>query len=138
EEIDRLVDEAIQYHFASVCVAPVWAKYVATQLEGSGVRTCAVCAFPHGTSKSTVKAIEATASVKEGVDEIDVVAHLPYLLAGDLTAVKQELTEIARAARAARSDIIIKVIVESALLMQQGERGPELIRLAAQAVRESG
>jgi deoxyribose-phosphate aldolase len=47
--------------------------------------------------------------------------------------------ELVRAARAARRDIVIKVIVESALLMKDGlERGEERLSAACRAVRESG
>jgi hypothetical protein len=45
-----------------------------------------VVGFPHGTSKATVKAIEATSTIKEGAAEVDVVAFLPNLLNLDLGA----------------------------------------------------
>ncbi len=138
-DVDRVVAEALEWHMASVCVAPRWVPRVAAALHGSAVKTCAVVGFPHGTSKATVKAIEATSTIKEGAEEIDVVAFLPNLLALDLAAAKAELIEIVRAARATRSDVIIKVIVESAALMQLGgERGSAMIALACRAVRESG
>lgn len=95
--------------------------------------------IPHGTHKSTLKAIEATAAVKDGADEIDVVAHLPYLLAGDVEAARYELSEIVRGARAVRREVIVKVIVESALLMQADpNRAETLIAAACRAIRESG
>ena len=138
-EVHKVVAEAMEHGFASVCVAPVWLARVATMLRGSGVRCSAVVAFPHGTSKATIKAIEATSAVKDGADEIDVVAHLPYLLSHDFSSLRAELLEIARAARAARRDIVIKVIVESALLMQMGtDRGEKAIEIGCRAVRESG
>lgn len=138
-EIDVIVDEARRYRFASVCVSPRYVKRVAEQLRGSGVKTCTVAGFPAGTSKPTVKAIEAVSAVKDGADEIDVVAFLPNLLALDLDAARSELMEIVRGARAARSDVTIKVIVESAVLMKlNADRAEETIALACRAVRESG
>jgi deoxyribose-phosphate aldolase len=138
-EVDQVVAEAIEYRFASVCVAPVWVKHVARQLSGSGVRACSVTSFPHGTSKSTVKAIEASSSVKDGAQEIDVVAHLPHLARHDCEAAKAELTEVVRACRAVRSDVVVKVIVESAYLLSLGtEAGEKAIATACRAVRESG
>src|SRR5687767_15462568 len=83
-EVQQIVDEAIQHKFASVCAAPVWVPFVAAKLKGTGVLTCTVTSFPHGTSKPTIKAIEATSSVKDGAEEVDVVAHLPHLLAFNL------------------------------------------------------
>ncbi len=138
-EVHRVVAEAMQYGFASVCVAPIWIARVATMLRGSGVRTCAVVSFPHGASKPTVKAIEATSSIKDGADEIDVVAHLPYLAKADADSARAELIEIVRAARSTRRDVIVKVIVESAYLMSLGaEQGETALVAACRAVRESG
>lgn len=139
DDIDRIIAEAIAHRFAAVCVAPVFVRRVSRGLAGSGVRTCSVIGFPHGTSKPTVKAIEATAAVKDGADEIDVVAHLPNLVAGDVDAAKAELSEIVRGARAVRREVVIKVIVESALLMSENPgREEAVIAAACRAVRESG
>jgi deoxyribose-phosphate aldolase len=138
-EVHRVVAEAIQHQFASVCVAPVWLAKVAAMLRGSGVLACTVIAFPHGAAKPTIKAIEATSSIKDGADEIDVVAHLPHLAAADHDAARAELLEIVRAARSTRRDVVVKVIVESAYLMSLGaERGEAAIAAACRAVRESG
>jgi len=138
-EVDNIVAEAIEYRFVSVCVAPIWVSRVARQLSGSGVLTCTVTSFPHGTSKPTVKAIEASSSVKDGAQEIDVVAHLPHLARPDFEAAKAELTEVVRACRAVRPEVVVKVIVESAYLLSLGpEMGEKAIALACRAVRESG
>jgi deoxyribose-phosphate aldolase len=141
-EVHRVVTEAMQLGCATVCVAPVWVGRVATMLRGQPVATgvCSVVGFPHGSSKPTVKAIEATSVIKDGADEIDVVAFLPNLLAGDVEATKGELREIVRAARATRADVVIKVIVESTLLFKAlgPDRGAAALAAACRAVRESG
>ena len=138
-EVDKIIAEALEYRFASVCVAPIWVSHVARQLSGSGIRTCAVASFPHGTSKPTVKAIEGSSSVKDGAQEIDVVAHLPHLARHDFDAAKAEFTEVVRACRSVRSDVVVKVIVESAYLLSLGaEAGEKAIAIACRAVRESG
>jgi len=155
DDVARVVAEAIEYRFASVCVAPTFVKQVSAALSGSGVKTCAVIGFPNGTHKPTIKAIEATSTIKDGADEIDVVAHLPLLLALDFEAVRDELMEVVRAARATRADVVIKVIIESAALVlinkergkergkdraedRANDRAEETIALACRAVRESG
>src|SRR3954451_19787065 len=108
-------------------------------MRGSGVRVCTVAAFPHGTSKAVHKGMEAIGLIKDGADEIDVVAHLPHLINVDVDAARDELREIARAARAARRDVVIKVIIESAVLMGLGpDRGEAAIAAACRAARESG
>lgn len=141
-EVHRVATEAMQLGCASVCIAPAWVGRVATMVrgQGGGTAVCAVVGFPHGTNKSTVKAIEATSTIKDGADEIDVVAHLPYLLSGDFEATKAELLEINRAARSTRRDVVIKVIVESALLYKVlgNSQAEAALAAACRAVRESG
>jgi deoxyribose-phosphate aldolase len=138
-DIDRVIDEAIRYRFASVCTGPVWIRHVASRLMGTGIKACSVVGFPHGNQKPVVKAIEATSAIKDGADEIDIVANLAHLLRDDLDAARDELLEIVRAARAARRDVVIKVIVESALLMQNRDTDAQArtIQIACQAVQES-
>lgn len=138
-EVHKVVTEALQYGFASVCIAPAWVAKVSAMLKGSPVACCTVIGFPHGTSKPTLKAIEATAAVKDGATEIDVVAFLPFLINHDVDAARSELMEVVRGARAVRADVVIKVIVESAQLLKAGgEKGERAIAVACQAVRESG
>ncbi len=138
-EVDRIIAEAIAIHAASVCVSPAWVERVAEKLRGTGVLTCTVAGFPHGTSRPAVKAYESALAIREGAEEVDVVAHLPHLANGDLEAATAELTEFAKASRAVRQDVVLKVIVESAYLMTLGpDRGEAAIALACRAVRESG
>ncbi len=138
-DVDKIVDEAIGYRFASVCISPPFVGHVSKRLARSGVKTCTVIGFPNGTHKPTIKAIEATSTIKDGADEVDIVAYLPNLLRLDLDAARDELLEIVRAARATRSDVVIKVIVESAALVAiNGERAEETLALACRAVQESG
>jgi len=74
------------------------------------------------------------------VDELDFVAHLPHLLKKDLHAAKTEFLEIVKAARSANPRIIIKAIIESALLMRDVDaaEAEARIAIACQAARESG
>jgi deoxyribose-phosphate aldolase len=134
----RAATNAMQQGLAAVVVAPVFVKRVATMLAGA-VRCGAVIAFPHGTSKSTLKAIESTSSIKDGADQIDVVPHLPNLLRRDVDAAKVELLEIVRATRSTRRDVVIGVIIETALLIDADASESEArVADACRAVRESG
>ncbi|MDB5296170.1 MAG: deoC [Phycisphaerales bacterium] len=138
-DVDKVIAEAVEHRFCSVCIAPAYVAHARQKLAGTGVLVCTVCGFPHGTSKPVLKAIEATGLVKDGADEVDVVAHLPFLAAGNVDAARAELTELVRAVRAARRDVVVKVIVESGYLLSLGaDRGEQAIAVACQAVRESG
>lgn len=137
-EVHKIVADAMQAGCGSVCVAPVWVNRVARMVEGSGVRVCSAVGFPHGTHKATVKAIEATSTIKDGAEAIDVVAHLPHVIGLDLDAARGELMEIVRAARSTRRNVAIHVIVEAALLAQLGDRAERAFEFACRAARESG
>jgi len=137
-EVHKVVADAMNAGCAAVCVSPVWVNRVARMVQGSGVRVCSAVGFPHGTSKATLKAIEATSTIKDGAAAIDVVAHLPLILGLDLDAARGELMEIVRAARSTRRDVQINVIVETALFARLGERSERLVELACRAARESG
>ncbi|HEV2294935.1 MAG TPA: hypothetical protein VGR35_13865 [Tepidisphaeraceae bacterium] len=137
-EVHKIVTDAMRSGCASVCVAPVWVNRVARMVEGSGVRVCSAVGFPHGTHKGTLKAIEATSTIKDAAAAIDVVAHLPLIIGLDSDAARGELIEIVRAARSTRRDIAIHVVVESALLAQLGDRAERAFEVACRAARESG
>ncbi len=141
--VHRVVAEAIEHRFAAVCVNPVFGADVARMLHAEtqgAVKTCVVIGFPLGANKAMIKAIEATSAAKDGVDELDFVAHLPYLLKADAAAAKAEFLEIVKAARSTNPRIVIKAIIESALLMRDVDEAQAEARIAAacQAARESG
>src|SRR5688500_12696908 len=69
-EIDRLCDEAVRHHFASVCVHGTWVRRCAALLAGSGVEVAAVVGFPLGASATEVKAFEARRALADGAGEI--------------------------------------------------------------------
>src|SRR4051812_41290362 len=71
---------------SAVTLAPVLvarASQILARLGAPGVSLCTPISFPHGLSKSTVKAIEATSSLKDGATELLVAPHFPLLLSGD-------------------------------------------------------
>lgn len=137
-DVDKIIDEARAHGFASVCVQPAFVKHVHAALAGTKVKTCSVVGFPHGANKPILKAIEATAAVKDGADEIDMVIHLPLLIGQDFAAAKAEVAEVVRGARAVRSDVVVKVIVESAALAAATVDFDSMIRRTCKAVREGG
>jgi deoxyribose-phosphate aldolase len=139
-EVEKICDEAKEHKFASVCIAAAWVPHVMNSLRGTGVLTCTVAGFPHGTSKTSTKSLESISAIKDGAEEVDVVAHLPHLLTLNFDAARGELVEFVRASRAARRDVVLKVIVESAALLSilGDDKGEQAIEIACRAVRESG
>ena len=45
KDIDKILAEAKQYHFASVCISPIWVSYAHKELAGSGVNVVTVIGF---------------------------------------------------------------------------------------------
>ena len=130
---------AMHNGLAALVAAPAWTGRLATMLHGSGVGLVSVVGFPFGGSKSTVKAIEATSTIKDGAAEVEIVAHLPYLLGFDLDGARAELMEIVRAAKATRRDVGIRAIVELAAFMHLPfDQRTRAFEFACRAVRESG
>lgn len=140
-QVHKVATDVGQGGYAGVVVSPVYVARVATMLRGGGFTrgptVTAAVAFPHGTNKPTLKAIEATSCLKDGADALLIVAHLPHLIRGDFDAARAELLEIVRAAKATRRDVAIHVVIESALLLREAG-GEQLIGSACRAVRESG
>src|SRR5574344_421647 len=76
KSVVNLCGEAKRYHFASVCINPIYVKLSAEELAGSGVKVCTVIGFPLGAVPSGDKAEEATRAVASGADEVDMVIDI--------------------------------------------------------------
>lgn len=125
----RFCNEAMQYHFASVCVNPCNVAFVAQQLKGSGVKTAAVVGFPLGANKSVIKAAEAREAIADGAAEIDMVINIGALKDGRTDEVREDILAVVKASH---PKAIVKVIIEESALT------PDEIRTAARLVMEAG
>ena len=112
DDIIKLCDEAIKYHFASVCVYPYYVKAVSEYLKDTTVNVCTVVGFPNGLNTSNTKVYEAIEAVENGADEIDMVININALKDKNYDFVKQEIEEI----RDSINGKVLKVIIEECLL----------------------
>ncbi|HTY90244.1 MAG TPA: deoxyribose-phosphate aldolase [Methanocella sp.] len=128
KDVLLLCDEAVEYGFASACVASCWAGLAKKRLGDTGVNTCCVVGFPFGSGASYAKSSEAWAAVDAGADEIDVVMNFGYLKTGLIEEVKRELSSVVAVAQGAT----VKVIVETCYLTDEEKV------LAARLVKGSG
>src|SRR5690625_6904152 len=55
QDIDQLIQEALHYEFASVCVHPYWVSHCYEQLKTSTIRVCTVIGFPLGANCTETK-----------------------------------------------------------------------------------
>jgi len=108
EDVAALVDEGVALGVYSVCVSPSMLP-----VDAKGLHVAAVCGFPSGAHKSSVKAEEAAQAVADGAEEIDMVINLGLAKAGDWSGVQ---ADIAAVRAAAPRPVVLKVIIESAAL----------------------
>ena len=114
EQIKQVCREALQYHFASVCVNPSYVELVARELSGSDVKTCSVVGFPLGATLPEVKAFEAEKAIELGAQEIDMVMNIGALKSGDEELVGRDIEAVVEVAHGRNA--LVKVIIEAALL----------------------
>jgi len=115
-DVTALVAEAAELGVYAVCVSPSMVP-VAIEAGAGRMRVAAVAGFPSGKHVSEVKSQEAAAAVASGATEIDMVIDVGAALAGDLDAVRSDV----EAVRAAVAGTVLKVIVESAVLLDRAD-----------------
>ncbi|MFL0253045.1 deoxyribose-phosphate aldolase [Clostridium neuense] len=127
EQINKIIEEAIKYEFASVCVNPTWVKFAADKLKNSEVAVCTVIGFPLGAGTTNTKVFEAKDAIENGANEIDMVINI-----GALKDKKDDFVEeeINRLVKAADGKALVKVIIETCLLNDE-----EKIRACKLAVK---
>ncbi|HFR3483276.1 TPA: deoxyribose-phosphate aldolase, partial [Streptococcus suis] len=112
EQVEKILAEAKEYDFASVCVNPTWVALAAESLKDSDVKVCTVIGFPLGANTPAVKAFETKDAISNGADEIDVVINIGALKTGNYDLVLEDI----KAVVAASGDKLVKVIIEACLL----------------------
>ena len=111
EQVEKCCQEADRYHFAAVCVYPVYVKQAAEFLHGKTPKVCTVIGFPTGATTPASKLYEAQEAVENGATELDVVIHLGSLKAGKTEELYQEISQICE-----ETGQTVKAILETSLL----------------------
>jgi deoxyribose-phosphate aldolase len=122
-EIERLLEDARRYPFASVCVPPCYVALARRGLEDSGVAVSTVVGFPLGYQKTGVKLAEAALALEEGAAELDVVMNISAFLSGRYGYVAEEIEKIT----AASGPSMVKVIIEACYLTDEEKRAAALL-----------
>jgi deoxyribose-phosphate aldolase len=126
-EVRKLVEEAAEHGFASVCIPPVYVAMAAEILWGTPVAVGTVVGFPLGYVHPEVRRAESRQAVADGAGELDTVLNLSWLKSGDDRRVLSDLTGWVLAMRTERDGLILKVILETALLTDEEKaRGARL------------
>lgn len=113
EDIERLCDEAIKYHTASVCIPPSYIKRVHDKYA-ENINICTVVGFPLGYSTTKAKVAEVEQALADGSNEIDMVINIGDVKNGDFDKVEEEIKAIKKAC----GNHILKVIIETCYLTE--------------------
>lgn len=133
EQVKQLCAEAVRYKFFAVCVNPCHVPLAKGELRDTKVRIVTVIGFPHGTTLPQVKAFEAREAVDAGADELDMVINIAALKAKDYRLVTEEIAAVREAVAKAPRKILLKVILETALLNDEQKVAGAILAQAAGA-----
>lgn len=114
QQIEKVCAEAREFHFASVCVNPIYVPLVNTHLHGSDVAVCSVVGFPLGAVPTETKLSEVEYCLEHGATEIDMVIPVGLMKAGEYGRVLDDIQSVVDTTHLAEG--IVKVILETALL----------------------
>jgi len=116
EQIEQLCREAKTYGFHTVCVNGRWVSLAAELLAGSKVAVGGVVSLPLGADSTKIKVAQSKEAIFAGADEIDMVADLASIIAGDTKYLQTQLYAVLKICRSMRPAVVLKVIIESAAL----------------------
>ncbi|MFA0785030.1 deoxyribose-phosphate aldolase [Fervidibacter sacchari] len=125
-------EQAKFWDVKSLVVLPCWLELIVRELEGSEVVPSTVIAFPFGAETTEVKAATAKWAVQIGAGELDMVMAIGQFKSGNHDYVRRDIEAVVEAAKSVRSDVIVKVIIETGYLTDEEKR------LAAQLVEAAG
>ena len=108
---------AATHEVASVCCKPADVVHASRVLAGTSVKVGTVVGFPHGSSTTATKVLEARHALQDGARELDMVINIGRLRGGDHAYVAADIRAIVEVA--ATADALVKVIFENAYLTDE-------------------
>lgn len=129
-DVAKLIAEAKEYGFASVCIQPYWVKMAAEELANDpATKVCTVIGFPLGANTKEMKAAEAENAIQNGADEVDMVMNIGALKSGASDVVAADIQAVTAVSR---NKALVKVIIETSLLIEEEKQ------IACQLAVEAG
>jgi deoxyribose-phosphate aldolase len=116
-QVRTLCQEAMQFHFASVCINPAYVPLACGLLRDAEEKVCTVVGFPLGATLPEYKVYETLASINHGASEIDMVINVGALKSEAYGLVLNEIQSVAITAH--NQGAVTKVILETALLTRR-------------------
>lgn len=130
-QIRNLCQEAMEYHFASVCINPAYIPLACGLLRDAPEVICTVVGFPLGAVLPEFKVYETLGCLGAGASEIDMVINIGALKSEAFGLIMNEIQAVTQTAH--NQGAITKVILEAALLTRREKILACLISKAAGA-----
>ncbi|HEV2469331.1 MAG TPA: deoxyribose-phosphate aldolase [Candidatus Sulfotelmatobacter sp.] len=121
------ITECLKYGFNAAMVPAAWVKRTAERLLGTKVRVASFIDFPYGTMTSAGKACEARYLAENGVQEIDLMPEVGYLLSGMEKEYRDDIAGVVQAA----GNVPVKIMLELPLLNEQQRKRAVALSLDA-------
>lgn len=115
-QVDRMVNEAVEFNFIGLCLPPFWVKKAKRDLKGADVQMVTVVGFPLGYQMTETKITEIQTALKNGADEVDLVMNISAFKSG-MPWVKIELAKCATLVH--EHHALLKIIIETAYLSEE-------------------
>jgi deoxyribose-phosphate aldolase len=116
-DVEKLVEEALAYHFLGVCVPPFWVRKAKRDLNGSPIAVVTVIGFPLGYQRTETKLHEIKLAMQDGADELDMVINLSAIKHNAFEWIKPEILRCAQLIH--EQEKLLKVILETAYLTDE-------------------
>lgn len=132
-ELRNCAETAIRYRFCGMHPNLIWAEHTADLLEGTGIETGIVAAFPFGTLPTCekVREVEVACRAMRGRPAcVDFVTNVGALRGGDYATYSHDIAEVVKAGHA--YGYVVKSIMESSLLTD------EALAVGCQLAAEAG
>ena len=114
-------EEAKEYNLTAVCVQPCYVPLATKLLKGSSVKVATVISFPLGAETVETKAYETKDAVRNGAQEIEMVANISAIKEKKWDLVREEIKAVIDSTKIAgvTKDIITKLIIETCYLTEE-------------------
>ena len=117
KDMEKLCNEAKDYHFKMVAINQVQSHLCAELLKGTDIHVGAAISFPLGQTTLASKLFDTNNAIEEGATEIDYVINQTEVKNKNWDYIKDEMTQIVDACHA--HNIPCKVIFENCYLTDE-------------------
>ena len=114
KDMEKLCEEAKNYHFKMVAINQVQSRLCAQLLKGTDIHIGAAISFPLGQTTIASKVFDTTNAIEEGATEIDYVINQTEVKNNNYAYIKEEMKQIVEVCH--KHHVLCKVIFENCYL----------------------